>query len=129
MNVTTEVEGSFVLYGNTPVIIILCKAGVNLEKFCLSESIAITKNMSTGIIRPAGKHDVMVTVCGLHWNTSDSLVQEYIQKFGGKLMTPGVVYTRYKQDASIYKLNGERQYQVDLSGTPRKWVPSILWME
>ena len=65
--------------------------GTALEKFCLSESIAITKNMSTGIIRPAGKRDVMVTVCGLHWNTPDSLVQEYIQKFGGKLMTSGVV--------------------------------------
>ena len=57
MNVITELEGSFVVYGNTPVIIVLCKAGVNLEKFCLSESIAITKNMSTGVIRPAGTKD------------------------------------------------------------------------
>ena len=55
MNVTTELEGSFIVYGNTPVIIELCKAGVNLEKFCLSESITITKNMSNGIIMPAGK--------------------------------------------------------------------------
>ena len=59
----------------------------------------------------------MVTVCGLHWNTPDSLVQEYIQKFGGKLMTSGVVYVKYKQGALTGKLNGERQYQVDFSGT------------
>ena len=37
MNVTTELEGSFVVYGNTPVIIMLCKADVNLENFCLSK--------------------------------------------------------------------------------------------
>ena len=89
-------------------------------KFCLSESIAITKNMSTGIIRPAGKRDVKVTVCGLHWNTPDSLVQEYIQKFGGKLMTSGVVYVKYKQGALTGKLYGERRYQVDFSGTTKK---------
>ena len=57
----------------------------------------------------------MVTVSGLHWNTPNSLVQEYIQKFGGKLMTTVVVYSRYKQSALIGKLNGDRQYQVDLS--------------
>ena len=34
MNVATELEGSFMVYGNTPVIIVLCKAGVNLESFC-----------------------------------------------------------------------------------------------
>ena len=54
MNVTTELEESFVVYGNTPVIIVLCKTGANQEKFCVFESIAITRNMSTGIIRPAG---------------------------------------------------------------------------
>ena len=46
MNLNTELEGSFYVYGNTPVIIALCKEGDNLEKFCLSESITITKNMS-----------------------------------------------------------------------------------
>ena len=120
MNLNTELEGSFVVYGNTPVIIALCREGVNLEKFCLTESIAITKNMSTGIIRPAGKRDVMVTVCGLHWNTPDSLVQEYIQKFGGKLITSGVLYVKYKQGALTGKFNGERQYQVDFTGTTKK---------
>ena len=41
MNLDNELEGSFVVYGNAPFIIALCKEGVNLEKFCLSESIAI----------------------------------------------------------------------------------------
>ena len=88
------------VYRNTPF---------NLEKFCLSESISISKILSTGIIRPAGKCDIMVTVCGLDWNTPDSLVQEYIQKFGGKLMTQDAVYHRYKQSALASKLNGDRQ--------------------
>ena len=106
--------------GIMPVIIVLCKAGVNLEKLCLSESITITKNMSTGIIRPAGKRDVMARVSSLHWNTPDSLVQEYIKKLAGKLMTTRVVYARYKQGALIGKLNNDCQYQVDLSEATMK---------
>ena len=33
MNVTTELDGSLVVYGNTPIIIVLCKASVKPEKF------------------------------------------------------------------------------------------------
>ena len=33
MNLENELEGSFVVYGNTPVIIALFKEGVNLENF------------------------------------------------------------------------------------------------
>ena len=76
--------------------------------------------LSEGIIRPAGKHDVMVTVSHLYWNTPDSLVQDYIQKFRGKLMTTGVVYTSYKQSAFIGKLNGDRQCLVNFSKATMK---------
>ena len=45
----------------------------------------------------------MVTLSGPHLKTPDRLVQEYIQKFGGKLKTTGVLYARFKQGVLIGK--------------------------
>ena len=44
-----------------------------------------------------------------------------------KLMTPGVVYARYKQGALTGKFNGHRQYQVDFSGATMNM--GTLWTE
>ena len=66
-------------------------------------------------IRPAGRKDITVTVTGLDFNTPDSLVQEYITKFGGKLVTKEVIYEKYGVGLFQGKVNGTRKYQVDFS--------------
>ena len=61
-----------------------------------------------------------VTVAGLGFNTPDSLVQEYITKFGGKLVTNDVIYGKFVSGTFQGKLNGVRKYRVDFtqSNTP-----------
>ena len=87
LNINSHVEGYQVSYGRKKAKIeVLCKADLDLEQFCLTESLQVEKGVRTNFIRPAGRKDVEVTVAGLGFNTPDSLVQEYITKFGGKMV-------------------------------------------
>ena len=70
----------------------------------------MTKN-----IRPSGRKDITVTVSGLHFNTPDTLVQEYITKFGGVMVSNNVIYARHGEGPFKGKLNGDRKYQVDMT--------------
>ena len=73
----------------------------------------MSKGVVTGTIRPAGRRDVIVTVAGVDFDTPDTLIQEYIKKFGGKLMSQDVSYGRYFEGLFIGKIKNERKYQVD----------------
>ena len=114
MNINTHVEGYQVSHGRKKSKIeVLCKSGLDLEQFCLQESLQVEKNVRTNFIRPAGRKDVEVTITGLGFNIPDSLVQEYITKFGGVLVTNDVIYERYGTGPFNGKINGVRKYQVD----------------
>ena len=54
-----------------------------------------------------------MTFSGVDFNTPDSLIVEYIQKFGGKMANQTVTYGRYRQGPFIGKINNECRYQVD----------------
>ena len=69
----------------------------------------VTIGVVTGIIRPAGRRVVIITVAGVDFNTPDALIQGYIQKFGGKLISQNVSYRRYSGGPFIGKINNERK--------------------
>ena len=68
-------------------------------------------------IRPSGRKDVTVTVLGLDFNTPDTLVQEYIIKFGGTMVSTNVIYARHGEGPFKGKVNGDRKFQVDMTAT------------
>ena len=74
----------------------------------------MTENVITGIIRPAGKKDVTVSVVGLDFNTPDTFVIDYLNKFG-VVLSNAVIYARFDTGPFQGKYNGERKYQVDFS--------------
>ena len=116
LNIHSHVEGYQVSFGRKKAKIqILCKQDLELEQFCVANSLEVEKGVKTNFIRPAGRKDIAVTVTGLDFNTPDSLVQEYITKFGGKLVTKEVIYGKYGVGPFQGKLNGTRKYQVDFS--------------
>ena len=118
MDIEGEVEGYQVTYGGrSGKIAVLCKAGINLERFCRQESYEVCKGVTTKNIRPSGRRDVTVTVSGLDFNTPDTLVQEYIAKFGGVLVSSSVIYAKHGEGPFKGKLNGDRKYQVDMTST------------
>ena len=120
MNIENELEGVQVQYGRIPIIHAWCKPNVNLDKFCSDVGIKISDGLSTGHIRPAARRDVVVTVQGLNFNTPDGLVIDYIQKFGGQIVSQEVVYKKYKEGLLAGKYTGDRQYQVLFEESSRK---------
>ena len=118
MNIESEVEGYQVTYGGrSGKIAVLCKTGVNIEKYCRQECYEVCKGVMTKNIRPSGRKDVTVTISGLDFNTPDTLVQEYIAKFGGVLVSNSVIYAKHGEGPFKGKLNGDRKYQVDMTST------------
>ena len=120
IDVISQVQGYQVQYsGITSKISVWAAQGVNLEKFCRMEGINVSKGVRTGMIRPAGRTDVTVSVSGLDFNTPDSLMFEYIQKFGGVLINNSVIYSKFTEGPFKGKFSGERKYQVDFTTSER----------
>ena len=73
----------------------------------------------TGMIRPAGKRDVTVSITGLDFNTPDTFVVEYLNKFG-IVLSNAVVYAKFDTGPFKGKYNGERKYQVDFTKSSKQ---------
>ena len=79
IDIVSQVEGYQVHYkGRNSVISVWMPTGVNVEKFCKDVNITVNSNVVTGLIRPAGKTDVTVSIVGLDFNTPDTFVFEYL---------------------------------------------------
>ena len=73
----------------------------------------------TGMIRPAGRRDVTVTIVGLDFNTPDGLVIDYLNLFGS-VISPTAVYSKFDSGPFKGKFNGDRKFQVDFSKSTRR---------
>ena len=114
-----QVQGFQVQHqGRTSIISIWMVAGVNLERFCKDINIKLSDGVMTSMIRPAGKKDVTVTVSGLDFNTPDSFMIDYLNKFG-EVMSNTVIYSKIEKGPFAGKYNGDRKYQVDFSKASR----------
>ena len=95
IDIASQVQGYQVQYkGRTSVISVWMAAGISLDRFCKDVSIKVGDGVMTGMIRPAGKKDVTVTVVGLDFNTPDNFVVDYMNKFG-IVMSNTVIYTKF----------------------------------
>ena len=120
IDIDSHVEGSQVHYkGMTSVISVWMKAGVNLERFCKDINIKVSNGVMTGMIRPAGKKGVTATIVGLDFNTPDTFVMDYVNKFG-VVMNSTVIFSKHESGLFKGEYNGERRYQVDFSKAPKQ---------
>ena len=114
IDISTQVQGSQIQYSGQVMIKIWMAAGISLDRFCKDVGIRVTDDVITGIIRPAGKKDVTVSIVGLDFNTPDSFVTDYLSKFG-TVLNITVIYSKFESGPFKGKYNGERKYQVDFS--------------
>ena len=120
LDIDSQVEGYQTLFNSGKNMISLwVMKGINLERFCREENINVGKGVVTGMIRPAGRKDVTVTICGLDFNTPDNLICDYIRKFGGTILNVNVIYSKFTEGPFKGKFNGDRKYQVDFSNSTR----------
>ena len=85
------------------VILITLKDSVKIEQFCRYDVIEVTNSgIRSTIIKPAQKKEVVVTIKGIHPNTRDNTVLEYLAKFG-KIVTTKVVHGIFSEGSLWYQ--------------------------
>ena len=115
IDVASQTQGYQIQFkGKFSVISMWMVQGLSLDKFCKDVNIRITDNVITGAIRPAGKQDVTVSIVGLDFNTPDTFVFDYLNKFG-VVVNESVLYSKFESGPWKGKYSGERKYQVDFS--------------
>ena len=96
------------------VILITFKQGVNLEQFGRYDVLQVTRSGIRAVhVKPAGRRDVIVTIKGLHPNTKDEGVIDYLDKYG-KVVTSKVVYGTFGEGPLKGVRNGDRSYKMEV---------------
>ena len=90
------------------------KKELEISRFCRHDVLDVTE---TGIrlvmVKPAGRREVVVTIKGIHPNTRDEVVLDYLSKFG-KICSTKVVYGVFGDGPLKGLKNGDRSYKLEL---------------
>ena len=96
------------------VIFITLKAGVEIGKYCRHEVLDVTASGTRAVhVKPAGRREVVVSIKGIHPNTREEVVIEYLEKFG-KVLSNKVIYSLYKEGPLKCLRNGDRNYKMEI---------------
>ena len=96
------------------VIWITLKEKVNIEQFCRYDVMMVTESgIRATMIKPAMKKEVVINIKGIHPNTRDSTVLDYLSKFG-KIVTTRVAHGTYNDSPLAGLKNGDRSFKVEV---------------
>ena len=97
------------------VILITLKPEIPAGKFCRHEVFEVTSSGIRAVnIKPVGKREAVVTIRGLHPNTKDEFVMNYLSKFARPITTK-VVYGVFTEGPLVGFKNGDRSYKLEVS--------------
>ena len=97
------------------VILITFKQGLNIDRFSRYDVFEVTNGGIRAVhVKPAGKRDVVVSIKGLHPNTRDDGVINYLGKYC-KIVTDKVVYCTHGEGPLRGLQNGDRAYKVEVN--------------
>ena len=109
-----QVEGVQLCPNGRGVILITLKEGINIDSFCRYDVIQVNESgIRSTLVKPAGKREVVITVKGIHPNTKDSVVLDYLGKFG-KIVTTKVVHGVFRDGPLKNMKNGDRAYKIEI---------------
>ena len=96
------------------IILITLKDGLPLGPFCRYDVFEVSSSGIRAVnVKPAGKSEVVVTVRGLHPNTRDEGVIDYLGKFG-RVVTTKVVHCVFGDGPLKGFKNGDRCYKMEV---------------
>ena len=96
------------------IIYVTLKADISIERFFLYDVIQVTESGIRAVqIKPAGNRDIIVTLKGIHPNTRDDGVMDYLSKFG-KLTSTKVVKPVFGEGPLKGLGNGDRMFKLEL---------------
>ena len=97
------------------VILITLKPDIPAGKFCRHEVFEVTSGGIRAVnVKPVGKREAVVTIRGLHPNTKDEFVMNYLSKFA-RPVTNKVVYGVFTEGPLVGFKNGDRSYKLEVS--------------
>ena len=99
------------------VIYITLRKDADVSKYCRYDVLAVTSSgVRAVLVKPAGRREAVVTLRGVHPNTSDDYVMEYLAKFGD-LVTRKVVYGVFSEGPLAGLRNGDRSYKIEIKSS------------
>ena len=99
------------------IILITLKKEVPIENYCRYDIIEVTASGTRAVlVKPAGKREIIVTMKGIHPNTRDDCVTDYISKFG-RLVSTKAVHGVYRDGPLKGLKNGDRSFKVEFTPT------------
>ena len=95
------------------VIQVVLKKDISMDRFINKELFEVSNGVRISQIRKSGVSEVTLLIKGLHPNSSDSKVFDYL-KCLGTVSQKKVTLDTYKSGPLIGLLNGKRKYQITL---------------
>ena len=109
-----HVEGVQICPQGRGVIYITLKKELEINRFCRHDVFQVTESGTRVVlVKAAGKREVVVTTRGIHPNTRDDLVVDYLGRFG-KVTTNKVVHGVYSAGPLQGFRNGDRSYKMEV---------------
>ena len=110
-----HVEGVQICPSGRGVILVTLKDNIDINNFCRYDVIDVnTSGVRAVMVKPAGKRDVIISIRGIHPNTSDEVVLDYLEKFG-KVVTRRVIHGVYSDAPLKGMKNGNRTFKLELT--------------
>ena len=99
------------------IIYLTLKKELDVGKFCCYDVIQVTSEGIRAVnVKPSGKREVVVTLRGLHPNTSNDRVIKYLRLFGDITSTK-VIYGTFSDGPLKGMRNGDRSLKVEIKPT------------
>ena len=109
-----HIEGVQICPNGRGTIYITLRKEVEIGKFCRYDVLDVTESgVRAVLVKPAGRREVVVTIRGIHPNTREDTVMEYLAKFG-KLVSNKVIYGMFPEGPLQGMMNGDRSYKVEI---------------
>ena len=109
-----DVEEAHICPNGRGVILLTLRGNVDIEPLCGLDQFVVTESgIRAVMIKPSGKRELKVTMKGAHPNTSDSVVMDYLFKFG-KVSSNKVHYGVFGDGPLKGIKNGSRSYRMEI---------------
>ena len=114
VDVSNQVEMVQICPLGKNIIQVTLKEGVNMDRFIGKEAVEVKSGMRVSHVRSAGQREVTLHVRGLHPQTPDSKVFDYLRCMG-KVQRTKVILDVYNEGPLKGLQNGDRRYFVEFS--------------
>ena len=96
------------------LILITLNKNIAAEQFCRYDVLEVTESGTRAVnVKPAGKREQIINMKGIHPNTRDDGVIDYLNRYG-KVVTDKVVYGVFTEGPLKGFKNSDRAYKVEL---------------